>query len=111
MFDSSPVLGAGAGSFPIADQRFMTGPDFALQAHSYIFQTLADLGLVGLAISLALALAWVVAAVRAVGPLRPRAPGADAAERIGLVTMVAVVVVFVVALGDRLDLVRARRTR
>ena len=96
VFDTSPVLGAGAGSFPIADQRFMTGPDFALQAHSYIFQTLADLGLAGLAISLAFALAWVLAAVRAVGPLRPRAPGAGAAERIGLVTMVAVVAVFVV---------------
>ena len=96
VFDSSPVLGAGAGSFPIADQRFMTGPDFALQAHSYIFQTLADLGLAGLAISLAFALAWVSAAVRAVGPLRPRAPGAGAAERVGLVTMVAVVAVFVV---------------
>ncbi len=96
VFDTSPVLGAGAGSFPVADQRFMTGPDFALQAHSYIFQTLADLGLAGLAISLAFALAWVIAAVRAVGPLRPRAPGAGAAERIGLVTMVAVVAVFVV---------------
>jgi len=96
VFDTSPVLGAGAGSFPIADQRFMTGPDFALQAHSYIFQTLADLGLAGLAISLALALAWLFAAVRAVGPLRPRAPGSGAAERIGLVTMVAVVAVFVV---------------
>ena len=54
------------------------------------------LGLAGLAISLAFALAWVLAAVRAVGPLRPRAPGAGAAERIGLVTMVAVVRVFVV---------------
>ena len=96
VFDTSPVLGAGAGAFPIADQRFMTGPDFALQAHSYIFQTLADLGLAGLAISLALALAWIFAAARAVGPLRPRAPGTGAAERIGLVTMVAVVAVFVV---------------
>lgn len=94
VFDTSPVLGAGAGSFPVADQRFMTGPDFALQAHSYVFQTLADLGLAGLAISLALALAWGFAAVRAVGPLRPRAPGAASAERIGLVTMVAVVAVF-----------------
>jgi len=96
VFNTSPVVGAGAGAFPVADQRFMTGPDFALQAHSYVFQTLADLGLAGLAISLALALAWLFAAVRAVGPLRPRAPGAQAAERIGLVTMVAIVAVFVV---------------
>ncbi len=96
VFDSSPVLGAGAGSFPVADQRYMTGPQFALQAHSYVFQTLADLGLAGLAISLALALAWLAAAVRAAGPLRPRAPDAGAPERIGLVTMVAVVAVFVV---------------
>jgi O-Antigen ligase len=96
IFDTSPVLGAGAGSFPIADQRFQTGPAIALQTHSYVFQTLADLGILGLLISVGLAGAWLVAARRAVGPLGPRAPGAGAAERIGLVTMVAIVVVFTV---------------
>ena len=75
----------------------MTGQALApANAHSYIFQTLADLGIVGLLLSLALAGAWVRAALRSTGLRRPRAPGGDAAERIGLVTMLAVVVVFVV---------------
>ena len=97
VFDTSPALGAGAGAYPVADQRFMTGPALADYAHSYVFQTLADLGIVGLVISLAFA-----AAVGDRGaphdrpPARPRAPGGRRAERIGLVTMFAVVVVFVI---------------
>ncbi len=97
VFDSSPVIGAGAGAYGIADQRYMTGPARADNAHGYIFQTLADLGLIGLALSLAVALAWAIAALRAVGPLRVRsAAGRDGAERIGLLTLAAVVLVFVV---------------
>ena len=75
----------------------MTGPALAVNAHSYVFQTLADLGIVGLA-----------AQPRGRGRLvlrggprdralpRPRAPAAARAERIGLLTMVAVVVIFAV---------------
>ena len=96
VFRTSPMVGAGAGAYPIADQRFMTGPALAMQAHSYVFQTLADLGLVGLGLSLLLAGAWLAAGLRAIGPLRPRAPGADVAERIGIVTLAAVVVTFTI---------------
>jgi hypothetical protein len=96
VFDSSPVVGAGAGAYPIADQRFMTGPALANNAHSYVFQTLADLGLLGLALSLAVAIGWGFAALRAIGPLRARAPGGSSAERIGLLTLLAVVVTFAV---------------
>jgi hypothetical protein len=96
VFDSNPLAGAGAGSYPVADQRFMTSQALAEQAHSYIFQTLADLGIVGLLISLAFVGAWGVAAVRTTDLAHPRAPGADAAERIGLETMLAVVVVFAI---------------
>jgi tetratricopeptide (TPR) repeat protein len=96
VFDRSPAIGAGAGSYPVADQRFMTSQALAVNAHSYVFQTLADLGIVGMLISLGFAAAWGVAALRATGLRRPRAPGADGAERIGLVTMLAVVLVFVV---------------
>jgi Flp pilus assembly protein TadD len=96
VFRTSPAFGAGAGAYPIADQRFMTGPALAMQAHSYVFQTLADLGIVGLALSLLLAGAWLAGARRAIGPLRPRAPGADVAERIGMVTLAAVVVTFTI---------------
>ena len=74
IFDANPLAGAGAGSYGVASQRFMTGPDKALNAHGYVFQTLADLGLVGLALSLAVAIGWAIAAARAVRPVpRPRA--------------------------------------
>ena len=96
VFDTSPAVGAGAGAYPVADRRFMTSDALAVNAHGYVFQTLADLGLVGLALSLSVAVAWVAAARRAVGPLRPRAPGATNAERIGLLTMIAVVITFTV---------------
>ncbi len=96
VFDTSPAVGAGAGSYPVADQRFMTGPALADYAHSYVFQTLADLGLVGLALSLAVAIGWGFAAIRATGPFRAARAGRKPAERIGLVTMVAVVIAFAV---------------
>jgi hypothetical protein len=96
VFDSNPLAGAGAGSYPIADQRFMTSQALAEQAHSYVFQTLADLGVLGLLISLAFAGAWGVAAVRTTRLTRPLAPGADTAERIGLLTMLAVAVIFTI---------------
>jgi len=96
VFEAHPVAGAGAGAYAVAHQRYMTGPAAALNAHSYIFQTLADLGLLGLALSLAVAIGWGIAAVRAARPLRARAPGAEAAERIGVLTLVAVVITFAV---------------
>jgi O-antigen ligase len=96
IFDANPVAGAGVGSYGVASQRFMTGPDKALNAHGYVFQTLADLGLIGLALSLAVAIGWAIAAARAVGPFRARAPGAGSAERLGLLTLIVVVVTFAV---------------
>jgi O-antigen ligase len=96
VFDTSPVIGAGAGGYGTAYAQFMTGPAAADNAHGYIFQTLADLGLVGLALSLALAVGWCIAAFRTAGPFRARAPGSDSAERIGLLTLIAVVVTFTV---------------
>ena len=96
VFNTNPAVGAGAGAYPVADQRFMTGPALAVNAHGYVFQTLADLGIVGLALSLLVAVLWCLAAVRACGPFRARAPGATSAERIGLLSIVAVVVTFAV---------------
>lgn len=97
-FDHAPVRGSGAGSFMTTFLRYDKASNTVVaQAHSYIFQTLADLGLLGLALSLVLAGAWVVDAIRAAGPFRRRAPGAgtgDAPERIGLLTMITSVVIF-----------------
>jgi len=96
VFNTNPAFGTGAGAYPVADQRFMTGPALAVNAHGYVFQTLSDLGLVGLALSLVMAAFWCVAAVRAGGPFRARAPGGASAERIGMLTLIALVVTFAV---------------
>jgi O-antigen ligase len=96
VFDAHPLIGAGDGAYAVAHERYMTGPAQALNAHSYIFQTLADLGLLGLALSLAVAIGWGIAAVRAAAPFRRRAVGGESAERIGLLTLIAVVIVFAV---------------
>jgi len=60
------------GSYVTTHTRYDPSPLTVTQAHGYIFQTLGDLGLVGLAFSLLLAGAWRAAALRATGPLRVR---------------------------------------
>ncbi|HLW94498.1 MAG TPA: O-antigen ligase family protein, partial [Solirubrobacteraceae bacterium] len=96
VFDTNPALGAGAGAYPVADQRFMTSHALADYAHGYVFQTLSDLGIVGLLVSLAVAVMWCISAARSAGPWRRRAAGGDSAERLGLLTLMSVVVVFTV---------------
>jgi O-antigen ligase len=99
VFTHAPVKGVGAAGFATAHLRYYRVPLPVDHAHSYVVQTMADLGLVGLAISLALLVAWCVATARAVG-LRPRpGPGHDRApeatvERLGLLTLLCVVVAF-----------------
>lgn len=98
-FDPSPVIGNGADSFETTFLKFDKANNTAVaQAHSYIFQTLSDLGIIGLILSLAFAGAWLAAAIRTVGSLRPRGPseGAGAAERAGLLAMITCVVIFAV---------------
>jgi O-antigen ligase len=97
-FDANPLVGLGAGSYATTHARYDTSLLTVGQAHGYIFQTLADLGLLGLVLSLLLAGAWVTGALRTTGGLAVRtAPGpAESAERIGLLTMVTVVVIFAV---------------
>jgi hypothetical protein len=99
------LKGAGAGGFGTASPRYSRGQDVAAHAHSYVIETFADLGLIGLAVTLALLVAWSAAVGRAVG-LRLRwgsrgssGEGGDpvperAAERAGLLTLLAVVVIF-----------------
>jgi tetratricopeptide (TPR) repeat protein len=63
-------------------------------AHGYVVQTLADLGIVGMAVSLALLAAWLAAAERTVG-LRGagrRAPWTP--ERVGMATLLCICLVF-----------------
>ena len=94
IFDARPAQGAGAGGYAQARLRFRDDDLDVLHAHGYLVQTAADLGIAGLALSLALLAAWLAAAGRAAGPWRRRDPGSDSAERIGLLTMIAVVIAF-----------------
>ncbi len=102
------LKGVGGLGYGTASLRYSPANGTAVNAHSYVIQTFADLGLIGLAISLALLVAWGVAAGRAVGARAPSLqwlqsrgrsgagePVPDrAAERAGLLTLLAVVVIF-----------------
>ena len=82
VFAEEPLIGRGANSFGIARLPYRRDGRSADQAHGYLAQTLADLGLIGGVLALALLAAWLAAASRATGLLprnRPRAP--DGSER------------------------------
>src|SRR5208283_6144198 len=50
VFKAHPVLGAGAEGYRTARLRYRTAPIEVRHAHGFVVQTLADLGLVGLAL-------------------------------------------------------------
>jgi len=94
IFVDNPGAGVGAGGYAIVRKRYRSADPAVRHAHGYVVQTLADLGLAGLAVSLALLAAWLASAARATG-LRRRDRGRPLTpERIGLLTLVAVVIVF-----------------
>jgi hypothetical protein len=89
-----PWLGTGAGAYATVRTRFRSDALAVRHAHGYVVQTLADLGWVGLALSLLAAFSWLAAAARATGVHR-RARGLPYdAERIGMLTLVVVVITF-----------------
>jgi hypothetical protein len=68
VFEDHPAAGAGAGAFAVAGLRYRReDASLSRHAHGYFVQTLADLGLTGLLVSLAVLGAWLFAALRAVG--------------------------------------------
>jgi cytochrome c-type biogenesis protein CcmH/NrfG len=94
--DHALLKGAGELSYGIARLRYTTEPYKTDQAHSYLVQTFADLGLIGVAITLALLVAWGVAAAR---PLALRTSwrsltSGQSSERQGLVALAAIAVAF-----------------
>ncbi len=94
-----PVAGVGAGGYPTARTFYRSDTLEVQQAHGYVVQTLADLGVLGLGLSLLLGAAWSVAAIRAASPFGWAPAGRRLAyppERIGLLTMIACVIVFTV---------------
>jgi hypothetical protein len=108
IFKAHPALGAGAAGYETARLRYRKQPLDVRQAHGYVVQTLADLGIVGLAITLALLIAWMWAAGRATHPFNRRwmarrspfslawgrVPLAYTPERGGMLTMLCIVIVF-----------------
>ncbi|HEV2998118.1 MAG TPA: O-antigen ligase family protein [Solirubrobacteraceae bacterium] len=106
IFDDHPLLGAGAGTYGVARKRYRTETLDVEQAHGFLVQTLSDLGLLGLALVLALLVSWLIAAGRSTRPFnrlwerrgrrlrRRRARVPYSPERIGLLSMLCLVVVF-----------------
>ena len=72
------LKGVGALGYAVARTRYTTQPEVTGHAHSYVVQTFADLGLIGLLANLALLVAWgrSAAASIATGTLRRARPGA-----------------------------------
>ena len=72
VYQAHPALGAGAEGYATARLRYRTETLDVRHAHGYIVQTLADLGLAGLGLTLALLLVWMAAAGRATHPFNRR---------------------------------------
>jgi hypothetical protein len=96
--EHAPLAGTGAFGFATAHLRY--SGDNVQQAHSYLVQTFADLGVIGLLVSAGLLAAWVLAVRRTLGWGR-RTSGASPppldgteAERSGMVTLLAVALAF-----------------
>jgi hypothetical protein len=90
------LKGVGELGYGIARLRYTTEPFKVDQAHSFVIQTFADLGLVGAAIMIALLVAWAISGARA---LAPRVPWSGlsperTAERQGLLVLAAVAIPF-----------------
>ena len=105
VFDVRPSVGVGAGNFATARLRYRKDAGVSRHAHGFVAQTMADLGILGLALTTALVLAWLAAALRTTGLHPRRLPfwrGADEppprrdwdAERYAVVALGLVAVVF-----------------
>ena len=93
VFGAHPALGAGAEGYATARLRYRKETLVVTHAHGFVVQTLADLGIVGLLVALALLGSWIFEARRPTRPLnRPRRPYTP--ERVGLLSMLCIVVVF-----------------
>lgn len=94
--DHAALKGVGALGYATARTRYTTSPRIVEHAHSYVIQTFADLGVIGLAINLALLLAWGRSAARAVAVPTGWAelPDGRRAERAGLLALLLVALAF-----------------
>ena len=90
------LKGVGELGYGVARLRYTTSTLKTDQAHSYLVQTFADLGIIGIALTLALLAAWGRAAARplALGRRWNQLTAAEMTERQGLVAMAIVVLAF-----------------
>jgi O-antigen ligase len=94
MFRAHKALGVGAGGYATVRPRFRNDDLDVRHAHGYIVQTAADMGVVGLAASLALLAAWLAAAGRTVGLWGPSRRRPWTPERVGMATLLVICLVF-----------------
>ena len=94
IFGDNTLKGVGAGGYATVRKRYRSADPAVRTAHGYAVQTAADLGLAGLAVSLALLAAWLVSAAAATGLRRRDRVRSFSPERIGMLTLVAVVLIF-----------------
>jgi hypothetical protein len=90
------LKGVGELGYGVARLRYTTSPFKTDQAHNYLIQTFADLGILGVVLTLALLAAWGRAALRPLALSRRWDELTPAAtnERQGLVAMAIVVLAF-----------------
>jgi tetratricopeptide (TPR) repeat protein len=94
IFRAHKALGVGAGGYATVRPRFRNDTLDVRHAHGYVVQTLADMGVVGMAVSLALLAAWLAAAQRTVGLWGPGRRVPWTPERVGMATLLSICVVF-----------------
>jgi O-antigen ligase len=95
MWKGHPGKGVGAGGYATLRPRYRQDDLDVRHAHGYVVQTLADLGVAGMLISVALVGFWLIAATSAVGRRRALGwAGTYSPERIGLLTLLTIVVIF-----------------
>jgi hypothetical protein len=87
------LRGVGAGGYDTAQGRYSSSQRVSQHAHSYAIETFADFGLIGVALSLALLVAWALAAARTIA-WRRRIPPALAPERAGMHTLLVLVIIY-----------------
>ena len=88
------LKGVGALGYGTARTRYTTDVLVVQHAHSYVIETFADFGLLGLALNLALLVSWALACARTVGVRTREIPAELAPERAGLLTLLCIVIVF-----------------
>lgn len=102
VFEAHPLLGVGGGGYDVARKQYETGTLEVAHAHGYVVQTLADLGVVGILLTIALLLTWCAGAGAATHLFNRRWSKwrwrsidlAYTPERIGMLTMLSIVITF-----------------